>query len=40
MVSNVKLAQSHLRLSEIFGIDSDQEITFGNINMELNGNKI
>ncbi len=37
MVSNVRFAQIHLRLEEIFGIDADTKSTFGNIHMFLLG---
>jgi ATP-dependent DNA helicase PIF1 len=37
MVSNVRLAQIHLRLDEIFGKDSDIVSSFGNVHMFLLG---
>jgi hypothetical protein len=37
MVSNVRFAQMHLRLEEIFGTGSDTVNAFGNINMFLLG---
>ena len=37
MVSNIKFAQCHLRLCEIFGVESSDMTNFGGINLLLLG---